>query len=263
MVGREVDRVERRRRRPPTGAKEVVRAKGLRGRELDGVDLVVREGEIVGVTGLPGSGASELVRQLANPGERSSAAQVSVAARGERRRASRDSHRGEAVALVPDDRLRFGVLPAMSVAENLSLANLDLVSRAGRMMPRLEREFTRRWVEELEIRCSSPASLVGTLSGGNQQKVVIGRCLATEPRLLLLMEPTAGVDVGTRHAIYALVDERSAHGMGVLVTSTDAADLVALCDRVLVLSRGRVVRELVGDEVSQERILASVEEVAA
>jgi ribose transport system ATP-binding protein len=142
----------------------------------------------------------------------------------------------------------------MTVRENLTLADVGGYSSAGRLRRRKERADARRWMERFDVRPCRPEAPLWTLSGGNQQKVILARWLKTDPDVLLLDEPTQGVDVGAKEQIYRLVREAAAGGVTVLVCSSDAEELERLCDRVLVLRDGRVARELAGTEVSTTAI---------
>jgi ribose transport system ATP-binding protein len=128
------------------------------------------------------------------------------------------------------------------------------------MRGKAERKVIDDWVDTIEVKASSPDALITTLSGGNQQKVIMARCLARDPRVLVLCEPTAGVDVGTRQAIYEFIASRARAGLSVLISSSDTGDLLALCTRVLVMTNGRVVRELRGGEITENTLLQAMEE---
>jgi ABC-type sugar transport system ATPase subunit len=142
-----------------------------------------------------------------------------------------------------------------SVRENLTLAALGQYSRLGRLLPRRERRGARDWMQALDVRPADPDRLYRLLSGGNQQKVILGRWLHADPTVLVLDEPTAGVDVGARQAIYALVGERAREGLSVVLCSSDLEDVVSLCDRALVLRDGTITAELSGDELNEHRLL--------
>ena len=132
----------------------------------------------------------------------------------------------------------------MSLRENLTLSRLDNVRRYGRVARAVERAETRRWIDRLAVATTGTEVAIGTLSGGNQQKVMLGRSMRLEPSVLLLDEPTQGVDVGARSEVHAIIDDAVGHGMGAVVASTDTDELVRLCHRVIVLQRGRMVRLL-------------------
>jgi ribose transport system ATP-binding protein len=155
------------------------------------------------------------------------------------------------VSFLPEDRHRLGLVLQASVRENLSLSELHAFSFVDHRDQRMQ---ARRVAERFGIRCADVDSRASTLSGGNQQKVVVARCLTREPGVLLLDEPTRGVDVGARAEIYEIVAHMAGAGMGVLVASSDLVELLGLCDRVVVLHEGVVAGELSGAEVTEERI---------
>ena len=164
------------------------------------------------------------------------------------------------IPLVPADRQREGVIYEFGVNENLSLSILRPArparqARAAARRPRTVEEWSRR----LEIKAETPSSLISTLSGGNQQKVVVARCLASDPKILVLCEPTAGVDIGTRVAIYDLVARLAREGLTVIVSSSDEGDLLAMCTRIVVLRNGTVAEEMSGDGLTQQALVSAIE----
>ena len=257
MVGGRVKANFRLERPPVAEGEPVFSVRGIEGTMLRDFGCSIRRGEILGVAGLAGSGAEEVSYLLA--GVRPTALGAGEVRTGTDDWAPASRLRELAVPLVPADRGGEGVVADFSVAENLSLAVLERLSRGGRLLHGKERKLVDEWIEQLEIKVPTPASPVTTLSGGNQQKVVMGRCLARGSDVLVLAEPTAGVDVGTRQAIYTLVGRLADAGLSVIVTSTDTTDLIALCSRVIVLADGRVVDELVGDAIDEHNLLTSME----
>ncbi len=226
-------------------------------REPDGISLSVRRGEIVGVGGLLGSGRTELLETLYGAGSPGTL-RGEILFRGRRfhPRGARQSLRA-GMALVPEDRRIAGLSLEHSVTANTVLSIVDRISSAGFVPRARENGAVRRIVDELKVKLGSIGDAVGTLSGGNQQKVVFGRMLLTEPVLLLLDEPTRGVDVGAKAEIYQLLGEAAQQGIGVLLASSELAELVGVCDRVVVLSGGRSVRELDTREVGEADLLAA------
>ena len=158
---------------------------------------------------------------------------------------------------MPGDRKSQGLVTQRSVQENLTLAILQRIQRVGFLQRGQEREEAKRWIERLGLRPPEPDKLVSELSGGNQQKVVVGKALATEPRLLLLEEPTRGVDVGARSEIYDVIDELAKDGLGLVVSSSDTEELIGLCDRILVFRDGKVAHEL-HTPISYEEVVSYV-----
>ncbi len=226
-------------------------------REPDGISLSVRRGEIVGVGGLLGSGRTELLETLYGAGSPGTL-RGEILFRGKpfHPRGARQSLRA-GMALVPEDRRIAGLSLEHSVTANTVLSIVDRISSAGFVPRARENSAVRRIVDELKVKLGSIGDAVGTLSGGNQQKVVFGRMLLTEPVLLLLDEPTRGVDVGAKAEIYQLLGEAAQQGIGVLLASSELAELVGVCDRVVVLSGGRSVRELDTREVGEADLLAA------
>ena len=254
MVGRDVDAVF-----PPlpepTG-EVVLRVRGLvpasSSRAPESLDLDVRAGEIVGVAGMVGSGRSRLLRSLAGEHPRA-AGTVEVAGRpvptGTRRAIA------AGVALVPEERKTEGLVLPLPVRANTTLAALGQVLRGGFLSTRREREVFREEQARLGIRASDPEQGTWQLSGGNQQKVVLAKWLRRNPRVLLLDEPTRGVDVGAKAEIYRLVAALSADGMAVVMVSSDLPEVLGLSHRVLVCRAGGVAGELAGDAINEENVM--------
>jgi len=144
--------------------------------------------------------------------------------------------------------------------ENLTLSVLHRFRRFGLLRRRAEQQLAGWWEKTIEVKAANPDDLITTLSGGNQQKVMMARCLARDPRVLVLCEPTAGVDVGTRQAIYEFIASRARDGLALVVSSSDTGDLLALCTRVLVMCNGKVVRELAAEEITEQALVHAMEE---
>jgi ribose transport system ATP-binding protein len=234
----------------------VLRARNIRGRFLEGVDIELRDGEVLGVAGLPGSGRDELPYALAGS-LAGATGQIQLADQAwlpVRKSAAFD------IPIVPADRGRESVIHEFSVGENLSISVLRRFRRLGWLRRQPERELVDEWMGAISIKATGAGALITTLSGGNQQKVMMARCLARDPRVLVLCEPTAGVDVGTRQAIYEFIASRARAGLSLVVSSSDTGDLLAICTRVLVMCNGRVVRELAGDEITEQALLQAMEE---
>jgi ribose transport system ATP-binding protein len=244
---------------PEAGGEPVeLEVRGLTGRYLRGISFAVRRGEVLGVAGLPADGRDELPRLITDESRRALAGSVRMPAVLDEWVDIRSWH-GDGVVLLPPDRAREGILETMSVAENLSLSSLARFGGPGRLALGQERRFVREWIGKMTVKTSSPDALIRTLSGGNQQKVLFGRVLAVEPRVLVMCEPTAGVDIGARQAIYELVAAQVRQGLSVMVTSSDVGDLEALCTRVIVLREGVVIAELEGDQLTEYHLLHAME----
>jgi ribose transport system ATP-binding protein len=255
MVGADVDAGYRAGLAPDPAAPTVLEARDVRARYVAGVDLDLRSGEILGLAGLPGSGREELPYCLAGAADAEGRIRLEGGPWHLLRHASRLG-----IAIVPADRGREGVIQGFAVAENLSVSILRGFRRFGWLHGGLERRSAEEWMRAVGIKAPSADAPITTLSGGNQQKAVIARCLARRPRVLVLCEPTAGVDVGARQAIYELVAERAGQGLSLVVSSSDTGDLLALCTRVLVMGDGRIVRELSDAEITEKALLSAMEE---
>jgi ABC-type sugar transport system ATPase subunit len=241
--------------RQPPGADVALRVEKLSTDVLHDVDLRLRTGEVVGVSGLLGSGREQLAEAIFGATRRHGGSIV-VSERtvpADQPRASIDN----GVAFVPADRARYGAVMSLTARENLTLPQLRSLRRTfGRLDRAAENRETREWVDRVELHPALPDRPLRLFSGGNQQKVVMARWLRIMPKVLLLDEPTQGVDVGAKAAIYDLIDTAAAAGTAVLVASSDAAELLSICDRVLVLRHGRVAAELPRDEFSEARLLS-------
>lgn len=255
MVGDRVDATFRLDRPAATSERSAVSVRDLAGGTLHRLTADVAPGEILGIAGFAGSGSEEVPYLLA--GARPAAEGEVKIGDGAWQPASRLV--AEGFPLVPADRQREAAVADFSVAENLTLRVLDGFARAGALSAKRESDLVDEWIRKLQIKVATPADSIMSLSGGNQQKVIMGRCLAANPRVLVLAEPTAGVDVGTRQAIYELIGDLADRGLAVIVTSTDTTDLIALCSRVIVLSRGEQCAELVGDAIDEHALLAAME----
>lgn len=221
---------------------------------LDGVSFSVRAGEIVGMSGLVGAGRTETARCIFGI-DRPKSGQILIGGRSAPIRDVRDAMRS-GIAMAPEDRKDEGLILIGSVAHNLTLTILSEIFH-GRPLgrPAYERERVERSVRDLGIKTADARQSVEDLSGGNQQKVVIAKWLATDPKLLILDEPTRGVDVGARAEIYALMDRLAQRGVAILMISSDLPEILNMSDRVLVMCRGRVVADLAKGELSQELVM--------
>jgi ribose transport system ATP-binding protein len=235
---------------------------GLTGRYARDVSITVREGEVVGLTGLLGSGFEEIPSSVFGA-TAATAGRLEVDGKTyELRGMSPSRARQAGVALVPADRQRDGSVGSLSVGDNVSVPVLhEYRSRVGLDRSRMRRD-ARKLLEQFDVRPPDPRLPYQSLSGGNQQKAMLAKWLQTKPSLLLLHEPTQGVDVGSRQQILRLTRKAAADGAAVLCASTDYEQLAAVCDRVVVFGRGRVARELTGDQVTKERIAEQCYRVA-
>jgi ribose transport system ATP-binding protein len=220
---------------------------------LSDVSLELRAGEILGVYGLLGSGRTELARALCGADPVRSGV-LEIDGKVVAFRSPRDG-RHAGVGLVPEDRTAQAMFPQSSVRENVTSASEDLISRWGWLRSSRERRLVEGVVRQLRIRTPSIEQRVAYLSGGNQQKVVLGRWLMRNPHVLILDDPTAGVDVGAKDEIYGIIGEMTSAGTGVLFISSDLPELLALSDRLIVLRQGHVSGSLRGRDISQADVL--------
>lgn len=216
----------------------------------------VRPGEIVGLAGLQGSGCTELFQGLFGADGPVCSGRVTLDGAPFQPRSPAASI-AAGLAYLTADRKGTGLVLGMSIGENVNLASLPRVSPGGWLRPARERERAAKQRDALRIRLASLDQPVGTLSGGNQQKVVLAKWLETQPKVLLLEEPTRGVDVGAKHEIYSLMQQWTAAGMAIVLISTEMPELLGLSDRILVLHRGEVTARFDRGEATPEKILAA------
>jgi rhamnose transport system ATP-binding protein len=254
MVGRELTSVFP--KRPVARGPVVLEARGLgcRAGGLAGANLDLYAGEILGLAGLVGSGRTELARVLfgLTPADRGE-----IRLRG--RAVSVDSPRRAAalgLAYLPEDRRRHGVIPEMSVAANVTLAVLRQLASGPFLDSRRERELASGFVERFAIKTPSLETPVANLSGGNQQKVALARWLATRPAVLILDEPTQGVDVGAKAEIHRLMVDLAEQGLAILMISSELPEILGMSDRMAVMRGGRLVATLAREAATQEQLLA-------
>ena len=219
------------------------------GNGLASAEIRLAVGEVVGLAGVIGSGRSRVLGVLFG-------LNGTADWDGKPIRSPRDAI-GRGIALVPADRKTQGLVLELSVRDNLTLAVLGAVSRLGVLSAGRERAAAQTWIERLALRPPDPAKRAGELSGGNQQKVVVGKALATQPQVLLLDEPTRGVDIGARAELYAVIRGLAEQGIGILVSSSDTEELVGLADRILVFRGGRVTTALTAP-IRHEEVVAHV-----
>jgi ribose transport system ATP-binding protein len=254
MAGRELTEHFPRRRAPP--GEEILRAEGLsRAGVLHDVGFALRRGEILGVAGLMGAGRTELARVLAGA-DRPDRGRVYLHGRLVAARGPKDAIR-RGLALLPEDRKAQGLVLGLPVRANIALPSLRRLARLGVVDEAGESALARRQSEDLRIRTTGLEQLAGQLSGGNQQKVVLGKWLAADVDVLLMDEPTRGIDVAAKVEIYELMNRLTAEGKAILMISSELPEVLGMSDRILVLSRGRVAAEIAAQGATQERVLAA------
>ncbi|WP_156753537.1 sugar ABC transporter ATP-binding protein [Actinokineospora pegani] len=252
MVGRELDALFPKQDVDP--GEVVLRVAGLsRAGAFAEVTFDVRAGEIVALAGLVGSGRSEVVQAVFGVDKRDSG---SVHVNGKAvRPASPRAAMAAGMALVPEDRRQQGLVMDLSIQRNATLPRSGALAGLGFLFGGAERREARRWTERLQTKYGDLGDPVGTLSGGNQQKVVLAKWLATEPAVLIVDEPTRGIDVGTKAEVHRLMSELAADGVAVVMVSSELPEVLGMADRVLVMREGRVVAELARAEATEESVM--------
>ncbi len=254
MVGRKLGEMYRNRHRPGEDVVLEVRRLSLEPHTRP-ISMTVRAGEIVGMGGLVGAGRTELAKSVVGCRKSFGGEIRYLGRRVGRPDPARLSREG--LIYLTEDRKGEGLILDMGVKENLSLASLNRLFRRFFMFGRREEALAGDMVKKLNIVCRSVSQCMRTLSGGNQQKVVLGKCLATAPRMLILDEPTRGIDVGAKMEIYRMIDEIAAGGVAVMMISSDMPELIGMSDRIYVMKDGGIVKEITRrEDMRQESILA-------
>ncbi|ATA52673.1 ABC transporter ATP-binding protein [Variovorax boronicumulans] len=226
--------------------------------QIKGVNLNVRQGEIVGIAGLMGAGRTELAMSVFGKsyGQRISGSVLMHGKPVDVSTVRKAIDHG--IAYVTEDRKGLGLVLEEGIRKNISLANLDAIAERAVIDDGREFKVANDYKKALNIRCSGVEQLVVNLSGGNQQKVVLSKWLFTKPELLILDEPTRGIDVGAKYEIYTIIDQLASEGKGILMISSELPELLGMCDRIYVMNEGRFVAEFTADEASQERIMHAI-----
>jgi ribose transport system ATP-binding protein len=233
---------------------EILRVERVtRGDRLRDVSLTLHRGEVVGIAGLLGAGRTELARVIAGA-DVPDAGRILIDGAPVRVRNPRDAIRA-GIGLVPEDRKQQGLVLSQTVASNLSLPQLPRLGRAGIVSRTRERKLAERWTRELRIKTPTIDTRVLTLSGGNQQKVVLGKWLAAGADVLIVDEPTRGIDVGAKMEIYVLLDRLAAGGAGILMISSDLPEIMGMSDRIVVMHHGAVQAVFEAEDATQESVL--------
>jgi ABC-type sugar transport system ATPase subunit len=221
---------------------------------LRNISFALRRGEIVGIAGLMGAGRTELLECLFGCSPEPPQGRILLDGTE-----VRFDHPAEAMraglALVTEDRKRLGLFANLTVGENVTICTLGEAATAGLISTRRERRQATDMVQRLGVKTAGLGAAITSLSGGNQQKAILGRWLLTRPKVLLLDDPTRGVDVGAKAELYRLMDELCREGLGILVTSSELPELLTLCDRLLVLCEGRLTGEFTRAEATEQRLM--------
>jgi len=260
MVGREIEAVDF--GQPRQAAEVVLEVQGLslpwpghaRTWRLHDISFQLRRGEILGIAGLMGAGRTELLECLFGAGGRPPLGRIVLEGREVRFR-----HPGQArqagLAMVTEDRKRLSLFAQLTVGENVTLCTLRQCVRGGLIRRPLERALAEQVVARLAVKTPGIAAPITTLSGGNQQKAIIGRWLLTRPKVLLLDDPTRGVDVGAKAELYRLMDRLCREGIAIVLTSSELPELLTVCDRILVLAEGRLTAAFPRGEATEQKIM--------
>jgi ABC-type sugar transport system ATPase subunit len=260
MIGRDASAILRKKEQhaiTKSKGELVCQVRGLsRGEKPKAIDLDLYKGQVLGLAGLLGSGRTELVRILFGD-DAFDQGEIKVEGRRMRFRSPRDAIRS-GLGFCPEDRKAEGIMPHMSVADNIVLAILPQLNKWGIVSRKKKRNIAERYIEKLNIKATSHNQLIRNLSGGNQQKVLLARWLCSKPLLMILDEPTRGIDVGAKAEVEGIIQELAAGGISVLMVSTEIEELIRNCERIAVLRNGQKVGELEGDRISETEIMSAI-----
>ena len=253
MVGRPVGGMFSGLVRAEPSGEEILRVRGLTGRGFADVGFSLRRGEILGFFGLVGAGRTEVMLALfgAVPAE---AGEIELRGKPCRIRRTRDAI-DQKIAYCPEDRKQQGIIPLRPVRDNISVVVLRGLCRGPFISSRRENAFARDYVEEFRIKTSSIEKPIYQLSGGNQQKALLARWLSAKPEILILDEPTKGIDVGAKAEIYRMICDVAAQGVAVILVSSELPEIIGLSDRIVVMRNQRVAGELDGRTATEEQVL--------
>jgi D-xylose transport system ATP-binding protein len=230
-------------------------------KRVDDVSFQLRRGEILGIAGLVGAGRTELVSAIfgAYPGRH--AAELTLEGRPLKIRSPGEAIRA-GLGMVPEDRKRHGIVPLLGVGDNITLATLQHYARGGRIDRQRELQAIEAQIAARRVKTASPALPIARLSGGNQQKAVLAKLLLARPKVLILDEPTRGVDVGAKAEIYRLIFELAAQGVSIILVSSEMPEVLGMADRVLVMGEGRLRGDFINQGLTQEQVLAAAIDAA-
>ncbi|HOJ92930.1 MAG TPA: sugar ABC transporter ATP-binding protein [Dictyoglomaceae bacterium] len=250
MVGRDVIVIPK----PETSRDEVVlEVKNLSSKFVKDISFSLKRGEVLGIAGLVGAGRTEIVRAIFGADPKTSG-EIFLEGKKLEIRSPKDVVRA-GIGLVPEDRKLQGLILNMAVYENVTLTILPTLFSNGLLKSEKEFAVTKEYVDKLGIKTSNFSQKVNTLSGGNQQKVILAKWLALKPKVLILDEPTRGIDVGAKAEIHSLIGEMAKEGIGIILISSELPEILALSDRILVISKGRITAEINKKDASQEKIM--------
>ncbi|NLJ40477.1 MAG: sugar ABC transporter ATP-binding protein [Clostridiales bacterium] len=241
-------------RKEHTSGETVLQVKNLTKKgQFEDISFELKKGEILGFAGLIGAGRTEIMKAIFGDTDYDSG-DIAIDGQIKKIKSTRDAIK-EGIVLVPEDRAREGLVLLMTVADNISLPNLDLVSTLGTVKRRKKNKMVRDYINKLSIRPQLPNRQIKSFSGGNQQKVVISKWLTRNPKIIILDEPTRGVDVGAKSEIYTLIQELSESGASIIFISSELIEVLGMCDRILAIHNGKITGEFSREEATQERIM--------
>jgi len=258
MVGKDTVELERNKQGYEfANAKVIAEMKDIRqGMRLNGINIEIKQGEVVGLAGLLGSGRTELAQVLFGSGMPDNGEIFWWGAKAGIHSPADAIKKG--MGFCTEDRKTEGIIPHLSVRENITIALLPKLNSFGFVKTKEQDEIVRSYIDRLKIKTPTPEQAICNLSGGNQQKVLLARWMCMNPKLMILDEPTRGIDVGAKAEIEQLIQEFSKSGISVLMISSEIAELERNCDRIIVMREGRVIGELAGDQISQDKVMETI-----
>ncbi len=233
---------------------EILNVKNLSGQAFKDVSFNLRKGEIIGFAGLMGAGRTEVMRALFGL-DPHYGGEIVLNGKKSQIESPKDSIK-EKMVMLSEDRRRYGIIPIRSVKENVSLSNLRRFIYGGRLRTKEEVETVEEYCEKMNVKTPNIETNIENLSGGNQQKVILAKWMVTEPEILILDEPTRGIDVGAKFEIYKLMVELAEEGKGIIMISSELPELIGMCDRIYVMAKGNIMGKLEKEEFSQEKIMS-------
>lgn len=258
MVGRDAVKLERKKEGYNfSKAEELMGAKGVKqGMRLNGIDIDIKQGEVVGLAGLLGSGRTELAQVIFGANTMDEG-EIFWHGNSVKVNSPADAI-SKGMGYCTEDRKVEGIIPHLSVKENLTIALLPKISKFGFVDKKEQDRIVKQYIERLKIKTPTPEQAICNLSGGNQQKVLLARWMCMNPKLIIMDEPTRGIDVGAKAEIEQLIQELSDNGISVLMISSEIAELERNCDRIVVMREGKKIGELVGDSISYEKVMETI-----
>lgn len=258
MVGRDIDKYIY--NKDKILNKTLLEVRNLsRGKILKNISFNIKKGEILGLAGLQGAGRTELCRAIFGADKLDNGEILIDGQKIKKNNVERAIKSG--LAMISEDRRDGGIVPVLSVASNMIMVALKKVTRMGCFVPRYIKELVSTYLVKLNVKVSSPSQRIDSLSGGNQQKVIISRWLANDPKLLICDDPTRGIDVGSKTEIHSILIDLVKSGLSILMVSSEMPELLSICDRIIVMCNGRITGELLHSEATEEKIMHMAAEV--